>query len=52
MLNDNKEDILNSLSPVFSDEKYYKNEKIIQNWHRDEQYELDNDFLLAELDAM
>ena len=52
ILKDDKENIFKIVSPVFSDEKYYKNEKIIQSWHNDEQNEMDGDDLLAELDAM
>jgi hypothetical protein len=38
---------------VFSDVAYYKNEKEIQNWHHDEQYDrYDGDDLLTVLDNM
>jgi hypothetical protein len=54
ILNDNKEGIFKVLSPVFSDEKYYKDEKVINNWHYDETDEcfLDDDDLLALFDNM
>jgi len=53
ILNDDEEIIFKSISRVFSDEKkYYKNEKVTQNWHLNEQQDLDDDDLLAELDSI
>jgi hypothetical protein len=49
-LHDSKENIFKSLSRDFSDEKYYKYEKEIQNWHHNE--DDDFDYLLYELENM
>lgn len=46
MLNDHEESIFKVISSAFSDKEYYKNKKVLQNWHPKGQDELDEEDLL------